>query len=58
MRRGEVVVRRARRREGRAMVERMWWVVRLMRGGFMVGDEVGDAHGGMFQVRTMERKVT
>lgn len=46
---------RARWREGRAMVERMRWVVRGMRGGCMVGGEVGGAHGCMserFQVGT------
>ena len=52
---------KARWREGRAMVERMWWVVRGVRGGCMVGGEVGGVHGRMserFQVGTMENKVT
>ena len=52
---------KARWREGRAMVERMRWVVRGMRGRCMVGGELGDAHGCMserFQVGTMENKVT
>lgn len=52
---------RARWREGGAMVERIWWVVRGMRGGCMVGGEAGGAHCCMserFQVVTMENKVT